>query len=105
MVQIRDMETHVPLPGIEVGDIGTKLGYNAVDNGYLLMKNIRVPRKAQLARFAEITPEGDFDIKADLRILYSIMSKIRLLLIRGSAFTLNKTAKAVVRYAVCRRQF
>ena len=35
IVQIRDRETHEPLPGIEVGDIGTKLGYNSIDNGYL----------------------------------------------------------------------
>ena len=32
MVQLRD-ETHKPMPGVEVGDIGPKLGYNLVDNG------------------------------------------------------------------------
>ncbi len=26
VVQIRDLETHLPLPGIEVGDIGPKMG-------------------------------------------------------------------------------
>ena len=35
IIQIRDLETHEPLPGVEVGDIGTKLGYNSIDNGYL----------------------------------------------------------------------
>lgn len=35
MVPIRDMETHRPLPGITVGDIGPKLGYHKKDNGYL----------------------------------------------------------------------
>jgi len=29
---IRDLNTHQPLPGIEVGDIGPKLGFNTVDN-------------------------------------------------------------------------
>ena len=104
-MQIRDMETHEPLPGVEVGDIGTKLGYNSVDNGYLLLKKVRIPRKALLSRFAEITPEGDLDIKADLRILYSIMSKVRLYLSRASAFALYRQAKNAVRYAACRRQF
>ena len=64
-----------------------------------------MPRKHLLSRFTEITPEGDFEIKADLRILYSIMSKIRTQLITLSAFSMHKTAKAAVRYAVCRRQF
>lgn len=35
MVPIRSRENHMPFPNIEVGDIGTKLGYNTVDNGYL----------------------------------------------------------------------
>ena len=30
MVQIRSLEDHKPLPGIEVGDVGEKLGYNSM---------------------------------------------------------------------------
>ena len=35
VLPIRDMQTHEPLPGIDVGDIGPKFGYNGVDNGYV----------------------------------------------------------------------
>ena len=35
ILQIRDMATHQPLPGIEVGDIGPKYGYNTKDNGFI----------------------------------------------------------------------
>ena len=35
VMRIRDRETHHALPGITVGDIGGKLGYNHVDNGFL----------------------------------------------------------------------
>jgi acyl-CoA oxidase len=70
MVQIRNMETHEPLPGIEVGDIGAKLGYNSIDNGYLMFNNVKVPRSALLSRFSEITKEGDFEMKSDPRMLY-----------------------------------
>ena len=35
VLPIRDMQTHAPLPGIDVGDIGPKVGYNGVDNGYV----------------------------------------------------------------------
>ena len=35
LVPIRSLEDHKALPGVEVGDIGTKLGYATVDNGYL----------------------------------------------------------------------
>ena len=36
VMQIRDLATHLPLPGVSVGDIGPKFGYNGVDNGYLI---------------------------------------------------------------------
>ena len=35
IVPIRSLEDHKPLPGIKVGDIGSKMGYNYIDNGYL----------------------------------------------------------------------
>ena len=35
ITQIRDLETHKPLPGVTIGDIGPKFGYNGVDNGFL----------------------------------------------------------------------
>ena len=88
-----------------MGDLGRKLGYNSVDNGYLLLNKVVVPRKALLSRFAEITAEGEFELNADPRILYSVMSKVRLQLIRSSGFYLVRQARVAVRYAVCRRQF
>ena len=42
IVQIRDLETHKPLPGITVGDIGPKFGYNGVDNGFLSFEYVRI---------------------------------------------------------------
>jgi hypothetical protein len=30
LVQLRDMETHLPLAGVSVGDIGPKLGFNSM---------------------------------------------------------------------------
>jgi len=44
MVPIRSRVDHKPFPGIKVGDIGAKLGYNTVDNGYLEFNQYRVPR-------------------------------------------------------------
>jgi acyl-CoA oxidase len=40
-VQIRDLNTRQPLPGIVVGDIGPKYGYPGMDNGYMLFNNYR----------------------------------------------------------------
>ena len=41
-MQIRDLSSHLPLPGVSVGDIGPKFGYNGVDNGYLIFDHARI---------------------------------------------------------------
>ncbi|KAF7250025.1 Peroxisomal acyl-coenzyme A oxidase 2 [Varanus komodoensis] len=39
--------------GITVGDIGPKMSFENIDNGFLMMKNVRVPRENMLARFSQ----------------------------------------------------
>ena len=97
------MDTHVPLRGIEVGDLGAKIGYQGVDNGYLMFNKVKVPRTALLSRFAAIEKNGDFEIKSDPRLLYQIMSQTRLVIIIGAALGLIRAATVATRYAVCRR--
>ena len=105
IVQIRDVETHAPLKGIEVGDMGQKLGYNSVDNGYLSFDKVRIPRKNLLSRFIKITKKGEFEMKADPRIVYQIMVQTRLQISFGCSFNMMNAAKIAIRYAACRRQF
>lgn len=54
LVQLRDMQTHKAMPGIEMGDIGPKFGYNGVDNGFMRFDHVVVPRSAMLARYAKV---------------------------------------------------
>ena len=42
IVPIRDLQTHKPLPGVTIGDIGPKFGYNGVDNGFLRFEYVRL---------------------------------------------------------------
>jgi acyl-CoA oxidase len=56
-----------------MGDIGPKFGYNSKDNGYMILKNVRIPRENLLRKYAEVDREGNFKVKGDLRVLYSIM--------------------------------
>ena len=42
MVQLRSITTHEPLPGIVVGDIGPKIGYNNQDNGFCRFEHVRI---------------------------------------------------------------
>ena len=37
-----------------MGDIGNKLAYGGMDNGYLVFDNYRVPRDSMLMRYAKV---------------------------------------------------
>ncbi len=60
MVPTRKPGTWDLMPGIEAGDIGPKFGYNSKDNGYMIFRNVRIPRNNMLKRFAEVDKDGKF---------------------------------------------
>lgn len=39
--------------GVTVGDIGNKFGYAGIDNGFLRLNNVRIPRENMLMRYAK----------------------------------------------------
>lgn len=93
------------MPGVQVGDVGPKLGYNTKDNGWMIFDHVRIPRDNMLQRLAGIDREGNFEIKGDLRALYQVMVAIRQQIIGGAGPALLRSLKIAVRYSVCRRQF
>jgi len=72
------METHRPLKGIEVGDIGPKFGFNNKDNGYLMFDKVRVPRRNLLMRYIKVDKQGAVSLEGDPKIAYSVMLYTRL---------------------------
>jgi acyl-CoA oxidase len=58
-VKIRNAE-HRLLEGVETGDIGSKLGFNMKDNGFMRLNNLRAPKSCLLGRFYSINEAGDF---------------------------------------------
>ena len=105
LVQTRDLVTYEPMAGIEMGDIGPKLGYNSKDNGFMLFKNVRIPKSNMLKRYAEVDTEGKLQLKGDLRALYAVMLGIRVWITGYSAQNLAIGLTIGTRYAVNRRQF
>ena len=105
IVQIRDFETHQPIPGVEIGDIGPKFGYNAKENGFLKFTHFRIPLENMPNRFVEITPNGDFIQKGNIKIMYTSMMKTRTVLLNASANYLGKGVAIALRYSFLRKQF
>jgi len=105
IVQIRDIETHKTLPGIEVGDIGEKVGFNTKDNGYCIFNNVRIPRDNMLMRYTKVSKTGEYKKKGDERIGYAIMMQVRDMLGHFSWRALSQACVIATRYSIVRTQF
>ena len=103
LVEIRSLEDHKPFEGIDVGDIGTKLGYAAMDNGYLSFMHFRIPRENLLSRFCYVDKTGKFEVRGDPRAMYTTLVLTRIYLLHASWMAMARSALISVRYAVCRR--
>merc|ERR1712176_91306 len=60
LVPIRDLETHEPLPGVTIEDMGHKMGLNGIDNAKLSFDNVKIPRSNMLDRYAQLTEGGNY---------------------------------------------
>ncbi|KAF0723665.1 hypothetical protein AaE_009850, partial [Aphanomyces astaci] len=60
LVPTRDMATHAILPGVQIWDMGHKIGVNGVDNGALWFDNVRIPRSNLLNSMSDVAQDGAF---------------------------------------------
>ena len=91
------------MPGVEIGELGPKIGVPTIDNGWMRFKNYRVPRENMLAKLNEVQPNGTFVKKLDSRIGYGSMMRIRAGIVACAAIKLSKAAVITTRYSVIRR--
>lgn len=104
IVQLRDEETHKPLPGIKIGEIGTKLGMNGSNNGFLGFENVRIPRQNMLMKNSQILEDGTFIKAPNDKLTYGTMMFVRVVLVRDIASYISKAVTIAVRYSAVRRQ-
>ncbi|KAJ0182748.1 hypothetical protein K1T71_002117 [Dendrolimus kikuchii] len=104
LVQIRDEETHMPLSGIKLGEIGAKFGFNTVNNGFLGFENHRIPRDRMLMKNAQVLKDGTFKKAPNSKLTYGTMVYVRVNIVALMSKHLAKAATVAVRYSAVRRQ-
>ncbi|XP_053611166.1 probable peroxisomal acyl-coenzyme A oxidase 1 isoform X1 [Plodia interpunctella] len=104
IVQLRDMETHQPLPGISLGEIGPKLGFQTANNGFLAFDNFRIPRKNMLMKNSQVLKDGTYVKSKNDKLTYGTMVMVRVTIVRDAAYFLSLAATTAVRYAAVRHQ-
>ncbi|XP_041975186.1 probable peroxisomal acyl-coenzyme A oxidase 1 [Aricia agestis] len=104
VIQLRDEETHMPLPGIKVGEIGVKLGYNGTNNGFLGLDNVRVPRNRMLMKHAQVLEDGTYVKSKNSKLNYGTMMYVRMIIVFDTVQMLARVVTVAVRYSAVRRQ-
>ncbi|XP_026319516.1 probable peroxisomal acyl-coenzyme A oxidase 1 [Hyposmocoma kahamanoa] len=104
IIQVRDDETHEPLPGIKVGEIGAKLGLNAVNNGFLGFDHVRIPRNQMLMRHAQVLEDGTYVKSQHNKLNYGAMVFVRVVIVFDMVNYLSKAVTIATRYSAVRRQ-
>ncbi|OWY98793.1 Peroxisomal acyl-coenzyme A oxidase [Phytophthora megakarya] len=104
IVPLRSLKDHKVLPGVEVGDIGPKVGFNSLDNGYAVFHNVRIPRRNMLMRYAKVLPDGTFIKPPSSKLVYLTMTQIRAYLILKLGFALGAATTITTRFSAVRVQ-
>ncbi|KAG2207649.1 hypothetical protein INT46_005060 [Mucor plumbeus] len=105
-VQIRSLEDHTPLPGVTVGDIGPKFGFNTVDNGFIMFDHYRIPHVAFLAKYSQVKAgSGEYSKPPNAKLSYGTMVFVRANIVLGVRYALAKATTIAIRYSAVRQQF
>lgn len=109
IVQVRDINRKT-LPGITAGDMGHKHGLNGIDNGYMILNNVRVPRHLLLDKLGGVTPEGNYvtpfkDQKKRFGAVLGVLSGGRIGITNLVTTNLIMAVTIATRYSFRRKQF
>ncbi|KAI9307460.1 acyl-CoA dehydrogenase/oxidase C-terminal [Cunninghamella echinulata] len=105
VVQIRDLITHEPLPGITVGDIGPKFGFPTIDNGFIMFDHYHVPHISLLARFSKVDKvTGEYSKPPNDKLSYGTMVFVRANIVIESRYVIARAATIAIRYSAIRCQ-
>ena len=108
LVPLRDRATHLPLPGVALGDIGPKIGFNNMDNGWAVFRGVRVPRRNMAARYSRVEADGSYTVMPVAasagKTAYITMMQVRALIVANAGRGLAQAATIAIRYSIVRRQ-
>ena len=109
LVPLRD-EAGQPMPGVTIGDCGTKLGLKGVDNGRLMFDQVRVPRANLLNKYGDIDDQGRYSspIESVNRRFFTMLGTLvrgRVTVAAGAGAATRSALTLAVRYGLQRTQF
>jgi acyl-CoA oxidase len=103
---------------VTTGDIGPKIGYNNMDNGYCSFNHVWIPRRNMAMRFAVVDEQGQYskkrttgssstaaaDDSAAAKVAYITMMQVRAMICSSASTYLAMACTIVLRYSAVRHQ-
>lgn len=104
VVPLRD-SNHQLMPGVSIGDIGSKMGREGVDNGWIQFSGVRIPRFFMLQKFCKVARDGKVTLPPLEQLSYISLLQGRVGMASDSYRICARFVTVAIRYAVGRRQF
>ncbi|TPX64979.1 acyl-CoA oxidase [Spizellomyces sp. 'palustris'] len=104
MVPLRDRHTGRLFPGVTCGDIGAKAGRHGLDNGWIQLTQVRIPRDNMLMRWSQIDREGNITEPPNQALVYATLIAERLCTVDGTNNLCGQALTIATRYSCARRQ-
>ncbi|KAG1055545.1 hypothetical protein G6F43_002500 [Rhizopus delemar] len=105
VVPLRDPKTYNLLPGVNIGDIGKKMGRDGIDNGWIQFTHVRIPRGYMLQKHTKVSRTGDVKEPKLQQLTYGALLQGRVTMVADSGHVSKKALTIAIRYAAVRRQF
>ncbi|KAI8888264.1 acyl-CoA oxidase [Backusella circina FSU 941] len=105
VVPLRDPKTYDTLPGVNIGDIGKKMGRDGIDNGWIQFTHVRIPRGYMLQKHTKVSRTGDVKEPKLQQLTYGALLQGRVMMVTDSGHVSKKALSIAIRYAAVRRQF
>ncbi|KAG1458377.1 hypothetical protein G6F56_006410 [Rhizopus delemar] len=105
IVPLRDPKNYNLLPGINIGDIGKKMGRDGIDNGWIQFTHVCVPRGYMLQKHTKVSRTGDVKEPKLQQLTYGALLQGRVTMVADSGHVSKKALTIAIRYAAVRRQF
>ncbi|KAF8923758.1 acyl-CoA dehydrogenase/oxidase C-terminal [Dissophora ornata] len=105
VVQLRDTRTYTLMPGVNIGDIGKKMGRDGIDNGWIQFTNVRIPRTNMLMKHTKVSRAGEVKEPPMAQLTYGALIQGRVAMVVDSGNIAKKAVTIAGRYAAVRRQF
>ena len=98
--------------GVRIGDCGSKMGLDGIDNGWIQFDHVRVPHSHFLCRYSQVDKNtGTFMSQSregtqssNKQMAYGSLIGTRAILVRDAANVMKKGLMIAIRFAAVRKQ-